>query len=474
MLEVAKGIQNNSKFTRFLSEATNTQSRPKDLYEKQEKNIELLHEARGEIISTFQDMRKTFNQIFDELEENSMKEMDKLLSLMTKQVTIDKDACFNVHDKIQNLLDYIQNTGKRCDELAFQGFKKCSEELASADSLLSSMQNVDFQLKFSPDAMIEQYLYSLKTFGTFRVIPENSIVDRIQTSELSKPLIQHDYVYSYVNKQTYNIKTRDDTCACYISGICQLPTGQTVIVDNSNSKVKLLSKAVYLVIDELKLPIYAEDVCHITGTDMAVTLWDWKDDKYISNQIWFVQAWKGKLSHIRTVLLDHACGGIAYRNCQLYVGSWNALYLYKLSGEKVTKLYEDKSGDYTTVHRFTLSEDGSKIYITNCKRSLIVSLDSSGLQLSTLSDPEIFWPRDVCVAENGSVLVCGRGSHTVIQVDREGRRKLATLTTEAKGVRQPISLCFIKQAQKLLLGQDGDHMLALQLKQTLSTENNTV
>ncbi|KAH3889995.1 hypothetical protein DPMN_014062 [Dreissena polymorpha] len=49
-------------------------------------------------------------------------------------------------------------------------------------------------------------------------------------------------------------------------------------------------------------------------------------------------------------------------------------------------------------------------------------------------------PYGLLVTPAGQVLVCGRSSKTVIQVDIEGKKKIATVATQKDGILNPRSV----------------------------------
>lgn len=462
MTEVSKGIQKMSEYQTFLSQAVGTQSRLKTRLAKKRNNIKMLEKARGEIISTFKNIRKKLNQIVDRLEEDSTVELDRIFTMLKEQLRKDRDACSEYIEKIQKFLDEIQTLGKECDELAFQCYKKCNEQMVSADKLLSCLKDSDFQFKFIPNSKIDQYLSSLKTFGSFDVTPYDHL-DNFKYKELAKFLTPPGHLYSVVKRQKYNIKTSSDTETCCISGICKIPDGNTAIVDSDNTKVKLLSASALSVLDELRLPPYPGDICYTKGTELTITVNDYEDSKDIRKEIRFINAENGKLAQTRTVQLDHECFGIAYHNAQLYVRSTNALHVYNMSGKKLKKIYGDTKA--LSISKCCLSDDGSSIYVLNSDHHLLLTLDSSGQKLSTFSDPALQAPIGVCIADNGSVFVCGWDSDTVLQLDREGSMKMTTLATKDDGICNPQSLCYDRKTQSLLVGHYGnDNLLTLQLK----------
>lgn len=449
--EVAKGIQNRSEFVSFPSKAATAQSNLRKMCDKQENAIKLLQETRESITTIFKDMRRKLNQVLDRLENDSTVHMDRLLSIFKRTVTSDKNMCSNLLDKIQSLLQDIQNVGKHCDDLAFQGYKKCCEQIVKAEHLLICEMPNDYTLQFTPDANIEQFLSSLESLGTFHVTPSHVLVTPFY------------HKYTAVTKQLYAIRPMNySNEKCDFTGVCQLSNNCMVLVDTLNIKVKLLRcetfNAHYITCSELKLPPIPYDICHTTGQEVAVTVSDNKGRK----EIHFINADNWRLLHTRTIQLDHDCFGIFCRNGQLYVSSSNALNVYNMSGEIIKTLHGDTSAEQTK-HRFCFSEDGSMIYVANQEKHSLFTSDSSGKLLSTLSDPELQEPTGICLAPNSSVFVCCKKSNTILQVDSMGCRRMGMLAKRSDGVNNPQSLHYDKNSQTLLVVQ-SDKILRMQLE----------
>lgn len=104
------------------------------------------------------------------------------------------------------------------------------------------------------------------------------------------------------------------------------------------------------------------------------------------------------------------------------------------------------------VWKCAVSPTGDKLYITNKTQHKLITLARDGSVLATFTDPALQEPFDVHVTPAGQVLVCGYQSDTVIQVDSEGRRKLATLTTNKDGVVNPQSVCYNTHTASIIVG----------------------
>ncbi|KAH3782187.1 hypothetical protein DPMN_160099 [Dreissena polymorpha] len=93
-----------------------------------------------------------------------------------------------------------------------------------------------------------------------------------------------------------------------------------------------------------------------------------------------------------------------------------------------------------------------RIYVTNNPQHKLITLATDGALISTFMDPELQYPWGVHVTPYGQVLVCGHISHTVMQVDREGSKKLATLISKSDGVSRPISVCYNTNTHQIIVG----------------------
>ncbi|KAH3749406.1 hypothetical protein DPMN_183904 [Dreissena polymorpha] len=102
--------------------------------------------------------------------------------------------------------------------------------------------------------------------------------------------------------------------------------------------------------------------------------------------------------------------------------------------------------------RCAVCPTGDKLYITNDDHDKVLTLARNGSVLATFTDPALKGPEGVHVTPAGQVLVCGSLSHTIIQVDDEGRKKLAILTTKKDGVVSPHSVCYNRHTASILVG----------------------
>ncbi|KAH3718005.1 hypothetical protein DPMN_060802 [Dreissena polymorpha] len=268
----------------------------------------------------------------------------------------------------------------------------------------------------------------------------------------------------YVKKKSeYNVKiARDTRQHCYISGICILPSGETIVADYTNKRVKLLDKH-YNVSSDFEVDRNPQDICQLLPCRVAVTFklltLNTHNVQFIllevsNGKLVFVNKFREEYDYTSTLQLKHAALGITYHQGDLYITSGTALYRYTHNGrdwQPNQSLYEDTGGGIT-VYKCAFSPDGDWIYVLNLAQNKLITLTIAGTLLSTFTDPELQGPNGVHVTPKGQVLVCGISSHTVIQVDREGKKKLATLASEKDGLRYPVSVCYNTNTDQMIVG----------------------
>ncbi|KAH3749834.1 hypothetical protein DPMN_184349 [Dreissena polymorpha] len=133
-----------------------------------------------------------------------------------------------------------------------------------------------------------------------------------------------------------------DRSTCDIYAICELPTGETVVLDFSHNKVKLLDKK-YQVLSHCYVSQYSYDLCLISSSEIVVTM----NEKYIRvrdeepvHELQMISVKNNRLYKGWKLLLLYKSIGIANHEDDLYVTSGTALYQYTLTGTLVKKLHD--------------------------------------------------------------------------------------------------------------------------------------
>ncbi|XP_052789305.1 uncharacterized protein LOC128223886 [Mya arenaria] len=353
-----------------------------------------------------------------------------------------------MNDQLKTMVDKLQQiTGKHKEINSYIGFRKCQTKLKDGKGMVQNIQKRPKEgIRVKCDESVLPFFRNL-----YSLVNVESVHSMSNTTDSV-------HVYIAQSQSHYSVKIKTDRRNCLIAGISEMPSGEVVIADCNNQRVKLLNQK-YKVIDHRGLPGCPLNLCYIAGNEVAVAV----DDKSALHEVHFLTVTKGQLQAVRKFTTDHPCSSVAHHQGQIYVGSGTALYLYTMDGHLKNKMYEDKSVD-RTVYECAVSPEGERFYVTNYSKHKLVTLDKDGQVLSTLEDPELQRPSGLCVSPSGHVFVCGHVSNTMLQVDWEGRQKLATVARAVDGLLWPQSVRLSEHTSSLIVGNfNSDSILVVKL-----------
>ncbi|XP_052235818.1 uncharacterized protein LOC127847745 isoform X3 [Dreissena polymorpha] len=414
-------------------------------------NMQSLQVSYNKQLNEIRDTRQKINTILDKIEQNTIKELEDKMASLKASVQTNVDHC----SKLQNELKRLSNTihdivykGKA--ELSFIASKKCVEKINQSETYLTdNLVQVESSLTFQADSDCQQHLSKLSGLG------------RIVECTQSVPLpVASNKVLTVQGKAEYNVRIPSDSQNSFnIFAICVLSNGEILLADYCNKRVKLLDHQ-YQVVGHCDFTAYPEDMCPITSSEVAVAV----DVYNMTHEVQFVSVNDGQLVKGRKLQFQHRCKGIANHLQDLYLTSSTALYKYSMSGDLLRKLYEDKSGG-STVNKCAVSPSGDKILVTNLSHSKVLTLDRDGTVLHTFTDRDLESPEGIHMTALGQVLVCGGSSNTVLQLDGEGKKKLATLATGSEVLDQPMSVCYNRNTASIIVAQPPVLHLSSQVTQ---------
>ncbi|XP_052232901.1 uncharacterized protein LOC127845790 isoform X2 [Dreissena polymorpha] len=397
---------------------------------KQEASIQSVEVSCNEKLQEIKDIRKKLNAALDALENTTLKELDEIRTTLQTSLKKDNDNCIKLKDDLQKLIEAVNGLcDKSKKELEFIASRKCLDKIQESESYLKENPVKVQSFIFHANADIEQYLSKQSSLG--------KIVDSMPSLNFN---MNPDQVLT-VKRLEYTVSIPNDTSKPYCIGICSLPSGHVIVADYHNQKVKLLDQH-YNVSSHCDVSGNPYDICNITSSEVAVT---------VGKNVQFISVSNGQLVSGRKILLQHDANGIAHHEGALYITSGTALYHYSMTGTLVKKLFEDARGSFTVFY-CAVNPAGDRIYVTNLFQHKLITLATDGTLISTFTDPELIHPRCVMVTPVGQVLICGCSSHTVIQVDREGTKRLATLASQKDGLSQPASVCYNTNTHQIIVG----------------------
>ncbi|XP_052780295.1 uncharacterized protein LOC128217292 [Mya arenaria] len=444
--DVAKGIQRNIEFQQIPKKIADLEKQFELMKEARMKNTTSLKKTRATISHELKTIRKKINEILNKIEKTTLQDLDGMIAKLEKNLKKDIETCDKMTIELQNMIAAFQTKAKSSESKSYIAYRKSQDMISQANDHLRGIAAIEcYNVTFQANNLIEELLSAVKTFGA---IEEQTVMTKQRKDPLSDP----NHVFSVAEYKEYNVKMSDDKRQCIIRDICELLSGEFVIADYDNCKVKLLDTE-YRMLDRCDVPENPYDLCHIDGNEVAVC---------VISVLYFINATKGKFVTTRKLSFTHVCYAAAHHGGKLYISSSIALYVYTMSGQKVKMLYEDKSG-FRTVEKCAISNDGKTIYITKSSQHQLITLDNKGNKLALLTDPDMTQPTGVHVTPAGHVFVCCWDSNTVLQVDKDGKKKLATLARKENGVHGPRNLFFSSRTSSLIVGGRKDTLLVIKL-----------
>ncbi|XP_052235683.1 uncharacterized protein LOC127847672 isoform X1 [Dreissena polymorpha] len=415
-------------------------------------NMQSLQVSYNKQLHEIGQTRQKINTILDEIENTTLKELEDKMTTLKASVNTNVDNCSKLQNELTRLRDTIHDiVDKGKAELSFIASKKCLEKINQSETYLKeNLVQVESSLTFHVDSDFQQHLSKLSGLG--RIV--------VCTCTQAVPLPgAPNKVLAVQGKSEYDVSIASDVKNRFdIRAICVLSNDQILVADYTNKRVKLLDHQ-YQVVGHCDLNAYQFDMCRITSSEVAVAV-----DVDQKNEVQFVSVNDGRLVKGRKLRFKHPCYGIAHNLQYLYLTSGTALYKYSMSGDLLIKLYENKSYPLT-VNKCAVSPSGDKIFVTNYSHSKVLTLDRDGTVFHTFTDPDLKVPEGIHMTALGQVLVCGEASSTILQLDGEGKKKLATLATRRDGLDRPLSVSYNRNTASIIVGQTCvTNILVIKLK----------
>ncbi|WAR12030.1 TRI33-like protein, partial [Mya arenaria] len=273
--DLAKGVYKMTDFKQLPSKVAKITTSLNQVREVRKKNQGSLKTSGKSMLTKIKDLRKSLNQLLDELEKRTVKQMDSVLANLDDTLQKDIDSCTLIHDQLNALMDTIQSQGKEDESSSYIGFRKSEEKMAEANSLLQEMSTKpELTATFQPDTRVTQLLSDMHSLGKLQGNQETLTghqMSDMKSSEQIRPLHDISRVYTVKNKSNFYVKIKQDTDTCNIYGITELPSGEIILVDNRNNRLKILNRE-YKVIAQYDFPQQPVDICHVTGNQVAVAV----------------------------------------------------------------------------------------------------------------------------------------------------------------------------------------------------------
>ena len=270
---------------------------------------------------------------------------------------------------------------------------------------------------------------------------------------------------SVTARNQVNVKVQSDTFDADITGSAFLPSGQLILCDQDNNKLKLLDENLHMK-ESIDVPGPPRDIAPVNQHQVIVTF---PCQQYLQ----FIQV-TPSLALGHTVDLGMECRGVTVSRESIYilfsVSGEGKIGIYDLTGKKkrIIDQYNGKDGKvliYRPGYIAVLNDE--KIFVSGRDAksftTTVYCLESSGNVLYTVSNPSFTDCWGIIVDENENLLVCDCRSHKVFLITQDGK-EVREFLTEKDDVCLPHTVSFRRNDGTLVVGGDHNNILVFTLK----------
>ena len=270
---------------------------------------------------------------------------------------------------------------------------------------------------------------------------------------------------SVTARNQVNVKVQSDTFDAGITGSAFLPSGQLILCDYTNKKLKLLDENLQMK-ESIDVPGTPWNVAPVNQHQVIVTF---PRQHYVQ----FIQV-TPSLALGHTVDLGMECRGVTVSRESIYISfsesGGGKIGIYDLTGKKkrIIDQYNGKDGKVLNEYPYYIAvSNDEKIFVSgrDLKSSTrtVYCLESSGKVLYTESNPSFTDCRGISVDENENLLVCDWLSHRVFLITKDGK-EVREFLTEKDGLSYPRTISFRRSDGTLVVGGYHNNILVFTLK----------
>ena len=253
----------------------------------------------------------------------------------------------------------------------------------------------------------------------------------------------------------------DDAEYASITGSAFLPSGQLILCDGSNKRLKLLDENLQMT-ESIDVPGGLWDVAPVNQHQVIVTF-------PLRQYLQFIQV-TPSLALGHTVDLGMECRGVTVSRESIYISfsesGGGKIGIYDLTGKKKRILdpYNGKDGKVLIEWPWYIAVSNDEKIVVSDKSSTptVYCLESSGNVLYTVSNPSFTDCRGISVDENENLLVCDWRGLKVLLITKDGK-EVREFLTEKDGLYRPRTVSFSRSAGTLVVGGWHNNILVFTL-----------
>ena len=251
--------------------------------------------------------------------------------------------------------------------------------------------------------------------------------------------------------RTVNVKTDEDNRKCFITGITITPSGQRLVVDNINRKVKFFSPDMRF-LSSVSVPVYPWDITMVNDREAVVT---------VGQSLVFLEVTDTQLRIKHTINLSFYGLGITHSNGKLFVTDSETIHALDLRGTKLWSVGRSLfKSMFTNALYVSSNSDGRWIEVTACDKNTITILDTNnGAVITSRQLKDCNWLFGVSVDLSHNIFVCANPNIVVLSSDLKNEYVLFNMEGD-----NPQAIAYDKMKHQLIISHnDDDRVRCLQL-----------
>ena len=418
------------------------------------KNISTLHESRENDLSTLslgaekcRDRVKQFREeLIAKLDSMAAKSLSDISILetqeqepMVQQVNICKSAMNRLDDDNRKLQLAIERADTRSIFI-------CNIQLSQAVTSLTTITEEITTEVYQPHISFE--------CNPATSFTGNQDLGTVRCHTTRTPQLKGFDEMCITAGNKINVKLQSDAKDAWISGSTFLSSGELVLCDYSNNKLKLLDKSLQMK-ESIGVPGQPWDVAPVNQQQVIVTF---PHEQYLQ----FIQV-TSSLALGDKVDIGMNCRGVAVSRESIYISSVDSggckIGIYDLTGKKKRMInpYTCKDGSNLQFKKPLYIDvlNDEKIFVSDVddksKTSTVYCLESNGNVMHSVSDPSFKLCPGISVDENENLLLCDMRSHKVFLITKDGK-EVREFLTEKDGLYKPYTTSFRRSDGILVVG----------------------
>ena len=452
------GIQDKSsaysqtKISSVMSELNKIQDEYAKLKQARDDDIKSSERSTESCRNEIATFRKEINTFLDDLEKNMLKQLasykkDKQSRISQQSSTL--TATLKMLESDYKLLHDAKNEGRKAT--MFAADVQVSKGLQEYSDRLSDIRNdaINTGVKFEKNAKLARLQIEIDSLGSL-------ISSSSRNIQMGRKMLLDSKIQS---QKKVNVKLPDDGSTPRITGLAVMATGEIVLCDFDNDKIKLVESSDTLQ-DTLKLKAKPWDIVIVGTKTVIVTLPGAK-------QLQYIEVFP-RLTPGRVLLLDKKCWGVHVAADKIFTSCHNdpgkgEVRILDLDGNLLQQLGINKDGSFLFTYPFciTVSPSEKKIFVSDYDGNSVTCMTMDNDVVYKYRDNAMKWPRGLYCDGGDNILVGGKSSNNVQVITAEGQKHCDLVS--ARENLQPLCINYREGDDTLIVACAHSYICLLKL-----------